>query len=56
MVCRISYGKSYLTLPSGVSVPESAIRCLARRKVKEFTCFRDFLPRLYAEFGGRMEV
>jgi hypothetical protein len=53
---RISCGKPELTLPPGVSVPEAAIQGLARHNVKEFTRFRDFLPRIYAEFGGRMEV
>jgi hypothetical protein len=53
---RMSSGKPELTLPPGVSVPVEAIQGLARHNVKEFTRFRDFLPRIYAEFGGRMEV
>jgi hypothetical protein len=53
---RISCGKPELTLPPGVFVPQEAIGGLARHNVKEFTRFRDFLPRIYAEFGGRMEV
>jgi hypothetical protein len=53
---RISCGKPELTLPPGVSVPQAAIQGLARHNVKEFTRFRDFLPRIYAEFGERMEV
>lgn len=53
---RMSCGKPELTLPPGVSVPQEAIQGLARHNVKEFTRFRDFLPRVYAEFGERMEV
>jgi hypothetical protein len=53
---RFSCGKPELTLPPGVSVPQEAIQGLARHNVKEFTRFRDFLPRIYAEFDGRMEV
>jgi hypothetical protein len=53
---RMSCGKPELTLPPGVFVPLEAIQGLARHNVKEFTRFRDFLPRIYAEFGERMEV
>jgi hypothetical protein len=53
---RFSCGKPELTLPPGVSVPEAAVQGLARHNVKEFTRFRDLLPRIYKEFGGRMLV
>lgn len=53
---RMSQGRPECTLPPGVRVPEAAIRGLARHNVKEFTRFKNFLPRIYAELGGRMEV
>ena len=53
---RMSSGKPELSLPPGVAVPVAAIRGLARHNVKEFTRFKHFLPRIYAEFGGKMEV
>jgi hypothetical protein len=53
---RMSCGKPECTLPPGIAVPQAAIRGLARHNVKEFTRFKSFLPRIYKEFGGRMEV
>jgi hypothetical protein len=53
---RMSNGKPELTLPPGVAVPQAAIQGLARHNVCEFTRWGQFLPRIYAEFGGRMEV
>jgi hypothetical protein len=53
---RMSCGSPELTLPPGVCVPQEAVQGLARHNVKEFTRFRDFLPRIYAQFGERMEV
>ena len=44
-------GKPELCLPPGVSVPVEAVQGLARHNVKEFTRWREFLPRIYAEFG-----
>jgi phloretin hydrolase len=53
---RISNGKPELTLPPGIAVPVAAVQGLARHNVHEFTRWADFLPRIYAEFGGLMEV
>ena len=53
---RISGGKPELSLPPGVAVPAVAVAGLARHNVHEFTRFRDFLPRIYKELGGRMIV
>lgn len=54
---RLSNGKPEKTLPPGVKIPESAIQGLARHNVCEFTRFKYFLPRIYAEFGNKpMEV
>lgn len=53
---RFSDGKPELTLPPGVAVPVPAVQGLARHNVHEFTRWGDFLPRIYKEFGGRMEV
>ncbi|MBZ0129144.1 MAG: hypothetical protein K8F59_08510 [Rhodobacteraceae bacterium] len=53
---RLSNGTPELSLPPGISVPVEAIQGLARHNVKEFTRFKYFLPRIYAEFGGRMEA
>ncbi|MFP3728835.1 DAPG hydrolase family protein [Priestia filamentosa] len=53
---RLTSGKVELSLPPGVSVPEQAIQGLATHNVKEFTRFKSFLPRIYKEFGGKMEV
>jgi phloretin hydrolase len=53
---RISEGKPELSLPPGIAVPPPAIQGLARHNVKEFTRFKTFLPRIYQEFGGRMEA
>jgi hypothetical protein len=53
---RMSCGKPECTLPPGIAVPAVAIQGLARHNVKEFTRFKDFLPRIYSEFGGKMEV
>jgi hypothetical protein len=39
-----------------VAVPPAAIQGLARHNVMEFTRFKYFLPRIHAEFGGKMEV
>lgn len=53
---RFSGGKPELSLPPGIVVPVEAVQGLARHNVKEFTRFKTFLPRIYKEFGGRMEV
>jgi len=53
---RFSCGKPELSLPPGVAVPEAAVKGLAQHNVREFTRFKYFLPRIYREFGGRMEV
>jgi len=53
---RMSNGKPELTLPPGIAVPRSAVQGLAKHNVCEFTRFASFLPRIYREFGGRMEV
>ncbi|KAB0622593.1 DAPG hydrolase family protein [Castellaniella defragrans] len=53
---RFSAGRPELSLPPGVQVPVKAVQGLARHNVMEFTRFKHFLPRIYAEFGGRMEV
>ena len=37
-----------------VSVPADAVQGLARHNVKEFTRYRDFLPRIYKELGGSL--
>jgi hypothetical protein len=47
-------GKPELCLPPGVSVPVEAVQGLARHNVKEFTRWREFLPRIYAELGPSM--
>jgi phloretin hydrolase len=44
-------GEPELCLPPRVSVPVEAVQGLARHNVKEFTRWRDFLPRIYAELG-----
>ena len=46
--------KPELCLPPGVSVPAEAVQGLARHNVKEYTRWREFLPRIYAEFGPSM--
>nr|WP_320133579.1 hydrolase [uncultured Holophaga sp.] len=53
---RLSNGVPECTLPPGVAVPQAAVQGLARHNVKEFTRFKHFLPRIYAEFGGKMLV
>ncbi len=53
---RFSGGKPELSLPPGVAVPVEAVQGLARHNVHEFTRFKSFLPRIYQELGGRMEV
>jgi phloretin hydrolase len=53
---RLSGGRPELTLPPGVAVPQPAVQGLARHNVREFTRWGQFLPRIHAEFGGRMEV
>ncbi|MDE3116748.1 MAG: hydrolase [Pseudomonadota bacterium] len=53
---RLSGGKPELSLPPGVAVPVEAVQGLARHNVCEFTRFKSFLPRIYQEFGGRMEA
>ena len=53
---RMSNGKPELTLPPGIAVPPPAVSGLAHHNVKEFTRFKHFLPRIYQEFGGKMEV
>lgn len=53
---RMSEGKPELSFPPGIVVPPPAVQGLARHNVKEFTRFKTFLPRIYKEFGGRMEV
>jgi len=47
-------GKPELCLPPHVAVPAEAVQGLARHNVKEFTRFRDFLPRIYKELGGSL--
>jgi hypothetical protein len=47
-------GKPELCLPRGVQVPSVAVQGLARHNVKEFTRFREFLPRIYKELGHSM--
>jgi hypothetical protein len=37
-----------------VSVPVEAVQGLARHNVKEYTRWREFLPRIYAELGPSM--
>lgn len=51
---RMSNGVPECTLPPGIKVPTVAIQGLARHNVREFTRFKSFLPRIYAEFGGSM--
>ncbi|MBN2241723.1 MAG: hydrolase [Acidobacteria bacterium] len=51
---RMSGGKPELCLPPGVSVPEKAIRGLARHNVHEFSNLAVLLPEIYEEFGGPM--
>ena len=53
---RMSCGKPELTLPPGIQVPAAAIQGLARHNVCEFTRYGKFLPRIYAEFGERMQA
>ena len=53
---RFSGGKPECTLPPGIQVPVEAVQGLARHNVKEFGRFKSFLPRIYAEFGGKMEA
>jgi len=53
---RLSNGVPECTLPPGVAVPQASVQGLARHNVKEFTRFKHFLPRIYAEFGGKMRV
>lgn len=53
--CRFTdAGKPELCLPPGVSVPAASVQGLARHNVKEFTRFRDLLPRIYRELGPGM--
>jgi hypothetical protein len=47
-------GQPELCLPRGVQVPAAAVQGLARHNVKEFTRFRQFLPRIYNELGHSM--
>ena len=51
---RLSTGKPELSLPPGVAVPAEAVQGLARHNVKEFTRWREFLPRIYRELGRSM--
>jgi hypothetical protein len=37
-----------------VSVPVEAVQGLARHNVKEYTRWREFLPRIHAELGSSM--
>lgn len=53
---RYSCGKPELSFPLGVVVPKEAVQGLARHNVMEFTRFKSFLPRIYKEFGGRLEA
>lgn len=53
---RLSGGKPELTLPPGIAVPAAAVQGLARHNVCEFTRFKSFLPRIYRQLGGTMEV
>lgn len=53
---RMVNGKPELSLPPGVTVPVEGVQGLARHNVREFTRFKYFLPRIYKEFGGKMEV
>jgi len=46
--------KPELCLPPHVSVPEAAVQGLARHNVKEYTRWREFLPRIYKELGGSL--
>jgi len=46
--------KPELCLPPGVSVPVEAVQGLARHNVKEYTRWREFLPRIHAELGSGM--
>lgn len=52
---RLSKGRPECCLPPGVAVPPPVVSGLAHHVVKEFTRFRHFLPRIFREFGGRME-
>ena len=49
-------GKPEVCLPPGEQVPVAAVQGLARHNVSEFTRFRDFLPRIFKELGGKMEA
>lgn len=53
---RFSNGTPELSLPPGVSIPEVAVKGLAVHNVCEFTRYKYFLPRIYAEHGGEMLV
>ncbi len=46
--------KPELCLPPHVAVPAAAVQGLARHNVKEYTRWRDFLPRIYKELGGSL--
>ena len=50
----VAPGKAELSLPPGISVPAEAVQGLARHNVKEFTRYRDFLPRIYKELGSSL--
>ena len=50
----VAPGKAELSLPPGLSVPAEAVQGLARHNVKEFTRYREFLPRIYKELGGSL--
>jgi hypothetical protein len=47
-------GKPEICLPPHVAVPAPAVQGLARHNVKEFTRYRDFLPRIYKELGSSL--
>jgi hypothetical protein len=51
---RFSNGQPELSLPPGISVPDANIKGLAVHNVCEFTRFKYFLPRIFAEYGGKM--
>lgn len=50
---RFVDGQTELSLPPGVSVPAAEVQGLARHNICEYTRFRDFLPKIYAELGGK---
>jgi len=51
---RFSGGKIELSLPPGIQVPQASIQGLAIHNVNEFSRFKNFLPKVYAEHGGTM--